>query len=332
MTRSGTLQGPSRPDDLRASGVARATVVGGGVIGASWAALFLANGIAVTINDPDPDIADKVKAIIGGAVQALAGLGYRTDGLLDRLGFQSDLAAAVAAADLVQECGPEKVDFKQDLWRRIEAAAPKDALLLSSSSSIPAWAQNGAMAEPARLIIGHPFNPPHLMPLVEVVPTGGSDPATVARAMAFYRGVGKVALELKKEIPGFVANRLQAAIFRECMYLLREGVVSMRDLDDIVTSSLGIRWATNGPFLSFHLGGGAGGMAHFVEHLGKGGMEKLWATFGAVSYDEPTSRLLIDQAQLYYGDRSIDALAEVRDEKEVAIITALAAVEQRQGP
>ncbi len=166
------------------------------------------------------------------------------------------------------------------------------------------------------------------MPLVEVVPTGQSDAETVARAIAFYRGLGKVALELKKEIPGFVANRLQAAIFRECMYLLREEVVSMRDLDDIVTSSLGIRWATNGPFLSFHLGGGAGGMAHFVEHLGKGGMEKLWATFGEVSYDAPTSQLLVDQARQYYGRRSIDDLAEDRDKKEVAIINALAALDE----
>ncbi len=323
---SNVMQELTKSDDLRASGVAHATIVGGGVIGASWASLFLVNGIAVTINDPDPGIAGKVKDIIESALPALSGLGYRTDRLMDGLDFQSELASAAATTDLVQEGGPERVDFKKDLWRRIEAVAPNDALLLSSSSSIPASAQNGAMADPGRLIIGHPFNPPHLMPLVEVVPTSQTPRDLVARAMTFYRGVGKVALELKKEIPGFVANRLQAAIFRECMYLVREHVVSMRDLDDIVTGSLGIRWATNGPFLSFHLGGGAGGMAHFVEHLGKGGMEKLWETFGEVSYDEPTCRLLIDQAQEYYGDRSIDALAALRDEREVAIINALAAV------
>lgn len=312
----------------RTSGVARVTIVGGGVIGASWAALFLANGLSVTINDPDPAIAGKVTDVIESAIPALAGLGYGVDALTDELGFEGDLPTAVAEADLVQECGPERLDFKTDLWRRIEAAAPKAALLLSSSSSIPASAQNSAMAEPGRLIIGHPFNPPHLMPLVEVVPTREADPATIARVMAFYGEMGKVALELKKEIPGFVANRLQAALFRECMYLLREGVVSMRDLDDIVTSSLGVRWATNGPFLSFHLGGGEGGMAHFVEHLGKGGMQKLWATFGEVSYDDPTCQLMIDQARRYYGDRSITALAEIRDRKEVAVINALAAADQ----
>lgn len=320
------MQPSTRSEDLRESGVTRATIVGGGVIGASWAALFLANGVATTINDPDPDIAGKVRRLIESALPALSGLGYRTEGLTSQLLFEGDLAKAVASADLIQECGPERVDFKRALWRRIEAAAPKEALLLSSSSSIPASVQNGDMTAPGRLIIGHPFNPPHLMPLVEVVPSDQSEPADVARAMAFYRGIGKVALEVKKEIPGFVANRLQAAIFRECMYLVRERVVSVRDLDDIVTSSLGIRWACNGPFLSFHLGGGAGGMAHFVEHLGKGGMEKLWATFGQVSYDDATCQLLIDQAQQFYGDRSIDALATDRDKKQVATINALAAL------
>lgn len=307
----------------QAAGIRHATVIGGGVIGASWAALFLANGLDVTVNDPDPDIARKVEALVEGAAPALAGLGYQTEGLRKRLSFEADLATAIAGTDLIQECGPERLDFKQALWARIEAAAPKEALLLSSSSSIPASAQNKQMAQPGRLIVGHPFNPPHLMPLVEVVPSDESDPATVARVMAFYRGIGKVALELKKEIPGFVANRLQAAIFRECMYLAREKVASIRDIDDIVMSSLGIRWATNGPFLSFHLGGGAGGMAHFVEHLGKGGMEKLWQTFGAVSYDDETCRLLIDQAQEFYGNRSIDELGQIRDERQVAVITAL---------
>ncbi|MGO4449839.1 3-hydroxyacyl-CoA dehydrogenase NAD-binding domain-containing protein [Phyllobacterium sp. TAF24] len=310
-------------EDLQASGVQKATIVGGGVIGASWAALFLAHGVAVTINDPDPLIADKVKVLIDGAIPALSELGCCTDGMMERLSFEQDLAMAVADVDLIQECGPERIDFKNDLWRRIEAASADNTLFLSSSSSIPASVQSGSMKQPERLMIGHPFNPPHLMPLVEVVPVPKCDRTLVARVMAFYRGVGKVPLELKKEIPGFVANRLQAAIFRECMYLVREGIVSIRDLDDIVTNSLGIRWASNGPFLSFHLGGGSGGMAHFVEHLGKGGMEQLWSTFGSVSFDFETSRLLIDQAQEFYGDRSIMELAENRDEKQVAILKAL---------
>lgn len=312
-------------NNLLERGVTRAAIIGGGVIGASWAALFLANGISVTVNDPDPDIVDKVKAVIEGAAPALAALGYCVDHLTANLTFEADLASAVKAADLVQECGPERVDFKRALWQRIEHAAPEHAVLISSSSSIPASAQNRDMAAPGRLMIGHPFNPPHLMPLVEVVPTSKTPPELVTRAAAFYRAVGKVPLELKKELPGFVANRLQAAILQESIYLVLEGVVSIRDLDDIVTNSLGIRWATNGPFLSFHLGGGMGGLAHFVEHLGKGPMEGLWKTLGKVSFDDPTCKLLIEQAQQFYGSQSINELADIRDQKEVAIVNALAA-------
>jgi ketoreductase RED1 len=296
------------------------TIVGGGVIGASWAALFLAHGRSVVVSDPAPDIADKVKRVILEALPTLEGLGHSTAGLFGRLTFESDLAKAVVNADLVQENGPEKIAFKRKLWAAIEAAAPEDALLLSSSSSIPASEQNRDMVDPGRLIIGHPFNPPHLMPLVEVVPSAASNPDLVVRAMAFYREVGKVPLELKKEIPGFVANRLQAAIFRECVYLVREGIVSIRDLDAIVTNSLGLRWASDGPFLSFHLGGGAGGMAHFIEHLGKGGMEALWASFGEVSFDEATSNLLIDQTAQFYGATPTADLVAGRDAREVAIL------------
>ncbi len=268
------MKSSAQSEDLRASRVAHATIVGGGVIGASWARAVPRQWRRRDDQRPRSRHSRQGgKAIIEGALPALAGLGYRIDGLMDRLDFQSDLVAAMALTDLVQECGPEKVDFKKALWRRVEAAAPKDALLLSSSSSIPASAQYGEMTEPGRLIIGHPFNPPHLMPLVELVPTDRTPPELVARALAFYRGIGKVALGTEEGDSRF---RREPAASRDfsanaCIWCAR---LSSRCaiLDDIVTSSLGIRWATNGPFLSFHLGGGAGGMAHFVEHLGKGGM------------------------------------------------------------
>jgi ketoreductase RED1 len=302
-----------------------AVILGGGVIGASWAALFLANGLRVTISDPDPDIAAKATAMITEAAPALSALGYDTADLLTKLSFETDNAKAVAEADLVQECGPEKPDFKQALWKTIEASAPKDALLLSSSSTIPASVQNILMTDPGRLIIGHPFNPPHLMPLVEVVPTPKADRATVSEALAFYNGIGKVALEIKKEIGGFVANRLQGAIFRECVYLVSQGVVSLDQLDDVVTNSLGIRWATSGPFLSFHLGGGPGGFAHFLEHLGPP-MEQSWAHLGEASLDAATKTLLLKQVGASFGKTPYAELSETRDDKEVAVINGLAKV------
>jgi ketoreductase RED1 len=302
-----------------------AAVIGGGVIGASWAALFLVNGLKVIISDPDPDIASKAKAIVDAALPALRSLGYKEPDVQKMLSFEKDNSRAVANAMIVQECAPERADFKQALWKTIEAAAPKDALLCSSSSTIPASVQFTQMTDPTRLLIGHPFNPPHLMPLIEVVPTPKTDPKITARALDFYNAMGKVSLEIKKEIPGFVANRLQAAIFQESVYLVTEGVVTLDELDDVVTNSLGIRWATSGPFLSFHLGGGPGGLAHFLEHLGPP-MELAWQHLGKVKLDEATKALLSNQLRASYGASSFDTLSEIRDRKEVSVINGLAQV------
>ena len=299
-----------------------ATIIGGGVIGASWAALFAANGMSVVISDPDPTIASRATAMIQAAVPALAALGYPPFDIARRVRFESDTALAVADAFLVQECGPERPGFKQGLWEVIEAAAPRDALLCSSSSGIPASLQQTEMRDQTRLLVGHPFNPPHLMPLVEVAPTPTTDPDVVDRAVAFYDAMGKVTRVIRKEVPGFVANRLQAAIFRECVSLVSSGVVTIDELDDIVTTSLGVRWATSGPFLSFHLGGGEGGLSHFVEHLGPP-MEQLWATLGAPCFDQATKDMITRQAARSYGACSLTQLAQTRDAREIAVINAL---------
>lgn len=299
-----------------------AVIIGGGVIGASWAILFLANGLHVTVCDPDPEIEGKVLDIFKTAEPSLQGLGFETAGIGSRLIFVKDVAEAVGRADIIQECGPERATFKQGLWKTIEALAPAGALLLSSSSGIPASVQNTEMKEPGRLIIGHPFNPPHLMPLVEIVPTEKTDPALTEAATAFYKSIGKVPIKLRKEIPGFVANRLQSAIFQECVYLVTEGVVTLDELDQIVMQSLGIRWATSGPFLSFHLGGGPGGLPHFVEHLAPG-MELIWKALGKATFDDATKTTLIEQANKSYGAQSYDQLSATRDNAEVAVIKAL---------
>jgi ketoreductase RED1 len=300
-----------------------ATIIGGGVIGASWAALFAANGLNVVISDPDPDIAPKATAIIAAALPPLVRLGYAPFDIAARVRFDSDNARAVANAFIVQECGPERPGFKQGLWEVVEAAAPADALLCSSSSNIPASLQQAEMRDQTRLIIGHPFNPPHLMPLVEVVPTPTTDLEVAARVVAFYDAMGKVTRVIRKEVPGLVANRLQAALFREGVSLVNDGVVTIDELDDIVTTSLGVRWATAGPFLSFHLGAAAGGLPDFVERLGPP-MEQLWQTLGQPSFDPATKALIAQQAGTAYGARSIEQLAEARDAREVAVLNALA--------
>jgi ketoreductase RED1 len=269
-------------------------------------------GLRVTVSDPRPDIEPVVRAGLRAVAPTLGELGLNVTGLVEDTGalvFESDVAAAVADADIVQENVPERLDLKQRVWAAVEAAAPGDALFASASSVFLATAISERMRRPERLVIGHPFNPPHLVPLVEVVPGARTDPAVVERAVAFYRPMGKRPQLVKKEVPGFVANRLQAALFREAVHLVREGVVTEQELDDIVTSSIGMRWAVAGPFESFHLGGGPGGLPAFLEHLGKSLEEVSWPSLGTPSLDGPTVALLSEQAQ-HFG-ATVDYLASL---------------------
>jgi ketoreductase RED1 len=235
--------------------------------------------------------------------------------------FEPDLAAAVADADVVQETVPERLELKQQVWAAVEAAAPRDALFASASSALPSTAIAERMRQPERLVIGHPFNPPHLVPLVEVVPGVRTDPAVADRAIAFYRAMGKSPQLVKKEITGFVANRLQHALFREAVHLVREGVVTEQELDRIVTASIGMRWAIAGPFETFHLGGGPGGLPAFLEHFRKSLEEVSWPSLGTPSLDEPTVALLNDQAQ-HFG-ATVDQLAARRDQAIIRLMRAL---------
>jgi ketoreductase RED1 len=302
---------------------ANVTVIGAGVIGASWVALCLAQSLRVCVNDPREGVDAEVRGLVERAAPSLGALGLPTTFAAEQLWFEPDLERAVAGADVVQENGPERLDFKRALWRRIEAAAPPHALLLSSSSALPATEQSKEMVQPGRLIVGHPFNPPHIIPLVEVVPGQQTPPQAVQEALAFYRALGKAPQVIHKEIGGFVANRLQAAIFRECVSLVAAGVVRIEELDAIVTQSVGLRWAAGGPFQSFHLGGGDGGLRSFVRQFGPG-MEKRWQSMrDEVKFDEATTALLFEQADAAFGTRSREQLEAERDAAQIAILRAL---------
>ncbi|MCD9145721.1 3-hydroxyacyl-CoA dehydrogenase NAD-binding domain-containing protein [Streptomyces albireticuli] len=313
---------PSPADTL--DGYRRAAVIGGGVIGISWAALFLAHGLDVVISDPRPDTEAQVLAGLEEITPALAELGLPTGDLTSRLRFEADLTAAVAAADIVQENGPERLAVKQEIWKTVERAAPAHALLATSTSGIPASAIAEAMRQPERLVVGHPFNPPHLVPLVEIVPGEKTSAQTLHRARDFYAALGKKPQVLRKEIPGFVANRLQSALFRECVHLVAEGVVTEAELDDIVTASIGLRWAVAGPFRTFHLGGGPGGLPHFLQHLGRA-MEGTWPGLGNPTFDAPTVARLTTQAREAFGDLPVGELAARRDRAQIALMRALEA-------
>lgn len=320
---------PTPADVLAANDVLqrreRVAVIGAGTIGASWAALFLAHGLEVRISDPAPGVEADVREAIAGIAPILNSLGLSTADMTDRLIFADGVEGAVDGADVVQENGPEDIGFKRELWTSVEKIVAPTTLLLSSTSGIKATAQAKHLIDPGRLVVGHPFNPPHLVPLVEVVPGEQTEQATVDEVVAFYRALGKQPLVLRKEVPGFVANRLQSALFQECVHLVAEGVVAMDDLDAVVTNSIGLRWAAAGPFLTFHLGGGSGGLAHFLEHLGPG-MEGMWKqALGHPELDEATIEILLGQLDAAYGAHSIAELARRRDEAQVRIMQALPA-------
>jgi ketoreductase RED1 len=234
-----------------------------------------------------------------------------------------DLSDAVRDADVVQENGPESVGFKKDLFARLVHDAPKHALLASSSSALPATTFTEGIEDAGRILIGHPFNPPHLMPLVEIVPGERTTEDAVSAAVDFYTFLGRTPVVVRKEMPGFVGNRLQNAINREASYLVQQGVVTPEDVDKVVTNSLGIRYATIGPFLSGHLGGGPGGYRHLADHIGKE-MDKM--QLGEVTQDPKVRERLIEAVEKTYGADSYAELAAERDRKQLAVLNALASV------
>ena len=298
------------------------TVIGAGAIGLSWTSLFLANGLNVTINDPRPDIRETVLEGLEVVKPTLSSLGYEVKNLTAHLYFESDLEKSVANADFVQENAPENIAFKQDLYAKLENYTKAGALILSSSSSIPVAVSTEKMKNAERVLIGHPFNPPHLIPLVEVVPGKHTSKAAVAEALEFYKALGKQPILIEKEISGFVANRLQIALLRESIYLVESGVVTMENLDNIVSSSIGLRWAAAGPFKTFTLGGGTGGFPHFLEHLGPL-VESIWGILGSPKLDEHTKALLLKQAAESYGKIPYEELEIERDGQQLAILKAL---------
>ncbi len=252
-----------------ASRVQRVTVVGTGVIGASWVAHFLARGLDVVATDPSPGAEDRLRSDVTAHWPILTQIGLACDASPDRLRFSTDLETAVADADFVQENGPEREDLKHALFARLDAATPPEVVLASSSSGLlPSVIQAGCPTHPERVLIGHPFNPPHLIPLVEVVPGSRTSVAAVDKAMAFYAAVGKRPIRLRQELPGHVANRLQAALWREAYSLVDRGIASVTDIDTAIAYGPGLRWAVLGPFVNQHLSGGPGGLAHNIEHLG----------------------------------------------------------------
>jgi ketoreductase RED1 len=223
-----------------------AGLLGAGTIGLSWAALFASSGLEVRLQDPRSDLQETLEQAVRQIAPVLPGA-PDAELLLSRIRLVDTLEDAVRDVDVVQENGPERLDLKREMFARVEAAAPRTALLLSSTSGLMPTDMSADMVDPGRLLVGHPFNPPHVVPLVEVVPGAQTPVEAVEAAVAFYRGLGRVPVVLRREVGGFVANRLQSAVFRESVHLVLSGVVTMEELDEVMRQSIGPRWATAGP-------------------------------------------------------------------------------------
>src|SRR6201997_752026 len=255
-------------------------IVGTGVIGASWAALYLARGFNVTATDPAPNAEANLRKFVDAAWKDLTVIGLSPNASREHLKFTTDMKKALGDADLVQENGPERQDFKIKLFADMDAATPADSIIASSSSGLTMSVMQSGCKHPERCVIGHPFNPPHMVPLVEVVGGAKTSGDVVRRAIEFYASIGKKPIHLRKEVVGHVANRLQAAIYREVVNLINLGVVDVADADAAVCWGPGLRWGVMGPSLLFHLGGGQGGIQHFMEHL-SGPLTMWWKDLGA---------------------------------------------------
>jgi 3-hydroxyacyl-CoA dehydrogenase len=240
-------------------------IVGTGLIGASWAAQYLARGLDVVATDTAPNAEASLRKGVDEAWELLTVIGLAPGASRDRLTFTADMKEALCKADFVQESVPERPDIKIKVFAQMDEAAPVDTILASSASGITMDIIQSRCKHPERCVVGHPFNPPHLIPLVEVVGGAKTSEAVIERAMAFYASIGKKPIRLRKSIPGHVGNRLQAALYKEVLYLIQQGVLSVEDADLAVSYGSGLRWGVMGPSLQWHLAGGPGGMPQFVE-------------------------------------------------------------------
>jgi 3-hydroxyacyl-CoA dehydrogenase len=292
----------------------RIAIIGTGVIGASWTALFLAKGLQVAATDIAPNAEAALRKFVETAWPALKRLGLSPAASQSNLKFTPALAQAVANADLVQENGPERIDFKKKLYGQLDELLPPEVIIASSSSGLTmSEIQLGAATHPERCVIAHPFNPPHLIPLVEIVGGAKTSEATIRRAAEFYTLIGQRTVRLNKEMPGHVANRLQAALAREVYYLVAEGVVSAADVDTAVCWGPGLRWGVMGNMMLNHLGGGPGGIEHFFQQF-TGPMTAWWKTLGSPVLTPQVQKKLIDSVHAEVGSRTIEELEAERDE------------------
>ena len=295
-------------------------LVGTGVIGAGWAARLLFNGINVIATDPN-DALDRLRESVKKAWPSLTALFPNPPSRGD-LSFEPDLVDAVRHADFVQENAPENEDLKRDLLAKISQAARPDVIIASSSSGLlPSRIQRGCVA-PERVLIGHPFNPVYLLPLVETLGGEQTDPAALDAAEAFYSSVGMHPLRVRREVEGYISDRLQEAMWREILHMVKDGIATTDEIDRAIAYGPGLRWAGMGTCLTFHLAGGVGGMRHMLEHFGPA-LELPWTHLKAPELTSELIDRMADGCEAQAAGRSVHELEQQRDAYLVQVLRAL---------
>jgi carnitine 3-dehydrogenase len=314
-----TAERPIRvaPDQVRT-----VACVGSGVIGGGWAAYFLAHGYDVVAWDPAADAESRLRHLVDQAWPALTEIGLASGASRDRLSFTPDLAAAVAGADFVQESAPEDLELKIRLLADIDAATPADVVVSSSTSGYAMSEMQVKCERPERFVVGHPFNPPYLIPLVEVVGGAATSSDVVAWASAFFKVAGKSVITMDREVPGFIANRLQEALWREALHMVAAGEATVEQIDLSITDGPGLRWPVQGPCLTFHLAGGQGGMAHMLDHFGPS-LQSPWTRLVAAELTPELRDSVVDGCEREAAGRTIDELVAERDAGVIAVLRAL---------
>jgi carnitine 3-dehydrogenase len=302
--------------------VRKVCCIGAGTIGAGWTAFFLARGYSVTTYLHEPGEEPSLRALIDTAWVSLESLGLADGASLDNLRCTSDLAQAVSDAEFVQESAPEDMQLKQALYERLGRLVAANVVIASSTSGLPMSEIQTRCATPERTVVGHPFNPPYLLPLVEIVGGADTDPLAVQWLADFYKAAGKAPLVLSKEIPGFIATRLQEAIWREALHMISNGEATVEDIDFAIVNGPGPRWALMGPCLIYHLGGGEGGMTHCLDQFGPA-LKLPWSRLEAPELSRELRAQLIEGTAREAGDRDYKALNLERDTGLVAIRQAL---------
>ena len=304
------------------SQVSRVGIIGTGVIGGGWAMHFLAQGLDVVVFDPDPETEANLARMTDYAWPSLEKLGLKRGASPDRMTIVSTLEEAVVGVDVVQENTPEVLESKLGIFSRMDAAASPETVLLSSTSGLSMTEIQVGCVHPGRAVVGHPFNPPYLMPLVEVVGGEQTDQEAIDWAAEFYTASGKHVIKLKKELPGFIAGRMQEAMWREMLHMVTNGEATVEEIDEAVAYGPGLRWAIMGPGMVYHLGGGEGGMAHVLDQFGPS-LKWPWTRLEAPELTDDLRQRLIAGCEAEANGRSVAELIRERDDCLIEIIKVL---------